>query len=49
MEEKDLFLRYLDYVADSESPVVYHRWTFLSIIGALLGRQLYIPFGHSVI
>lgn len=49
MEEKDLFLRYLDYVADSESPIVYHRWTFLSIIGALLGRQLYIPFGHSII
>lgn len=43
----DYFQTYLDYVGDSESPILYHRWTSLSIIGALLGRSVYLPFGHS--
>jgi hypothetical protein len=43
----DYFQKYLDYVGDSESPILYHRWTSLSIIGALLGRDVYLPFGHS--
>jgi Protein of unknown function (DUF3987) len=43
----DYFQKYLDYVGDSESPILYHRWTSLSIIGALLGREVYLPFGHS--
>lgn len=43
----DYFQRYLDFVGNTESPIVYHRWTSISIIGALLSRTVYLPFGHS--
>lgn len=46
---KKLFNDYLDYVGESESPTIYHRWALLSLIGALLGRQAWIPFGHQII
>lgn len=32
-----------------EAPAIYHRWTLASTIGALLGRQFYMPFGSSII
>lgn len=31
----------------SEAPANYHRWACSSIIGALLGRQVHLPFGAS--
>lgn len=43
------FSDYLEYVGESESPIIYHRWTSVSIIGTLLGRNVWIPFGHSKI
>lgn len=45
----DYVSAYMDYagVGTSEPPAVFHRWTAISIIGALLGRQAYFPFGHS--
>ena len=48
---KDFFTAYLDYVNldKSEAPALYHRWVCASIIGALKGRNIYFPFGHSVI
>lgn len=48
---KDFFSEYMDYVGlkTSEAPAIYHRWTCASVIGALLGRQVYIPFGHQII
>ena len=45
----DYFQKYLDYVGHSESPIIYHRWTSIAIIAALLCRNIHIPFGHSVI
>lgn len=27
--------------------MIFHRWTALSLISALVGRQVYYPFGHS--
>lgn len=47
----DFFTNYIDYVQldASEAPANYHRWACASIIGALLGRQTWLPFGHSVI
>lgn len=39
--------RYFAYIGLSESPKLYHRWTAVSIIAALLGRRVYIPFGHD--
>lgn len=45
----DFFASYMDYagVGVSEPPAIFHRWSCCSIIGALLGRQAYLPFGHS--
>lgn len=40
-----LFDLYFDYVRDTEPPVIFHRWSLLSSLGALLGRQVWIPFG----
>lgn len=47
----DFFASYMQYagVGVSEPPAIFHRWTCASIIGALLGRQAYLPFGHSSI
>lgn len=47
----DFFSAYMDYagVGVSEPPAIFHRWSCASIIGALLGRQAYLPFGHSSI
>lgn len=45
----DFFAAYMDYagVGVSEPPAIFHRWSCCSIIGALLGRQAYLPFGHG--
>jgi len=43
----DFLTDYLTYVNGTESPRVYYRWSAITAIGALLGRSLYIPFGHS--
>lgn len=40
---------YFDYVGESEAPVTYHRWSLISLVGALLNRQFYLPFGHTFI
>lgn len=45
----DLFKDYFSYVGATEAPDVYHRWTLISILGAMLGRRRYLPFGHGVI
>lgn len=39
--------QYLSYVGDTEAPIFYHRWSMLSAVGAYLGRQYSLPFGHS--
>lgn len=39
--------QYLEYVGRSEAPVVFHRWSALTILGAWLGRRYYYPFGSS--
>jgi len=45
----DFFENYFEYVGidKSEPPASFHRWSAISMIGALLGRQCYLPFGHS--
>ena len=45
----DFFKQYFKYVGATEAPMVYHRWTAISILGTLLGRQAFLPFGHGVI
>lgn len=41
----NLFDAYLNYVDQTESPVIFHRWSLLSCVGAHLGRQYWFPFG----
>lgn len=50
-ETTDFFSAYLDYVNldESECPAIYHRWGCASVVGTLLGRSVWIPFGHGVI
>lgn len=50
-EQADFFTAYMDYVNldQSECPAIYHRWGCASVIGTLLGRNVWVPFGHSVI
>lgn len=47
----DFFASYMQYagVGVSEPPAIFHRWSCASILGALIGRQAYLPFGHSSI
>lgn len=47
----DFFTDYMEYVdlENQEAPAVYHRWTLASAIGALLGRQFYLPFGKGIL
>lgn len=40
---------YLDFVEDTEPPVQFHRWSFLTGVAAMLSRRVYIPFGHDFI
>lgn len=41
----DLFRTYFHYVRDTEPPLIYHRWSLISVLGAQLGRQCWLPFG----
>lgn len=43
----NIFDLYFDYVAGTEPPAVFHRWSMVGCIGALLGRQMWFPFGSS--
>lgn len=43
---EDFFELYFKYIGKTESPRVFHRWTAISIIGALLGRNVRIDLGH---
>jgi hypothetical protein len=41
-----LFDKYFKFVEETEPPLVFHRWSMLTSVGALLGRQYYLPFGE---
>jgi phosphoribosyl-dephospho-CoA transferase len=47
--EVDLFKLYLDCIGESEAPIHYHRWCMLSLLGTMLGRNFYLPFGNNKI
>lgn len=40
----DMYLH--NFVEATESTTIHHRWCFLSIAAATLGRKFYLPFGH---
>ena len=41
----NLFDKYFSFVENTEAPIVFHRWSLLSALGAYLGRQFWFPFG----
>ena len=41
----NLFDTYFEYVDKTEPPLVFHRWSLISCLGAYLGRQYKLPFG----
>lgn len=45
-QQGDIFANYLAYVGITESPTIYHRWSYLSALGAVLGRSVYLEHGH---
>lgn len=45
MSSSNLFDTYFTYVDRTEPPLVFHRWSLLSCLGAYLGRQYKLPFG----
>jgi len=45
--EVNLFDLYFAWVKDTEPPPVFHRWSLITSVGALLGRQIWFPFGAS--
>lgn len=40
-----VFEKYLSFVRQTEPPVMFHRWSFLGCMGAMLGRNVWLPFG----
>lgn len=46
---EDFFHNYLSYVGDTECPDVYHRWSILTCVGALLGRNFSLAHGHFTV
>ena len=43
----NLFDMYFEYVDGTEPPAVFHRWSFIGSLGAMLGRQVWFPFGTT--
>lgn len=48
-QNDDLFSLYFKYVEETESPLIYHRWSLISAVGAFLGRQFWFPEGDGKI
>lgn len=44
---RDLVEKYLSYINETESPAIYHRWCFLTGLGALIGRNAFVQHGHN--
>lgn len=41
----NLFDTYFSYAEKTEPPMLFHRWSLMSCLGAYLGRQYRLPFG----
>ena len=44
--QEDFLTTYLQYTIHTECPMVFHRWTALSVLGAWIGRDISFEFGH---
>lgn len=43
----DLLSDYISYCQPTEVPASFNRWSMMTCLGALLGRNFYFPFGHA--
>lgn len=43
--EVNLFDLYFSWVEDTEPPAIFHRWSLITSLSAVLGRQMWFPFG----
>lgn len=46
MATGDIFSLYFEYVKETESPIIFHRWSLITCVGAWLGRSTHLPFGN---
>lgn len=46
---EDFFSQYFSYTENTEIPKIYHRWSVIATVGALLGRRFFLNHGHSTI
>lgn len=47
MKEDDFFDLLFRYTADTEAPKIFYRWSAVTAIGAILGRQVFLQHGES--
>ena len=47
LNANNLFDLYFKYVEDTESPLIFHRWSLIASIGALLGRNFWMEHGTN--
>lgn len=45
----NLFNLYLEYLGSTEAPIIYHRWSFITVVGALLSGNVSFQHGHFVV
>lgn len=43
----DFFSTYFKFVGRTEAPMQFHRWCALSCLSSILGRKVWMPFGHT--
>lgn len=44
---QSIYNQYFDFVGDTESPLIYHRWCFIGTVAAALARNVHLSFGHK--
>jgi hypothetical protein len=42
----DFISSYVSYMGETEPPYIYHRWSAIAAVGAMLGRNYYFQHGH---
>lgn len=40
---------YFEFIGKSEAPMILHRWSYMSMLGAAIGRRFLFRHGHSTI
>lgn len=46
---KEFFDLYFSYIGESEAPIIYHRWSILGTLSAILARNVWLKFGQGAI